>query len=211
MLPTVRGPGRPRREVASWGLAWGLGLVACSGTITSEATGHHQDEPSPAAEAAAMDGLVERPDEALPSGEAAGGLEPEDPASEDPAPEPEGGSAAELPASETSPHEYCDAVTEVFQQVCGNGSCHSNPGATIGDFAVSFERASAYVDRPSARDPSCGAIIDSERPGRSLLLLKMVGAQPYGCGAIMPVGSFGEVTPQQVQCVADWVSQFQAR
>jgi hypothetical protein len=107
------------------------------------------------------------------------------------------------------PRDYCDAVTKVFQVTCGNGSCHSNPGATIGDFAVGAEEAASYVSRGSVRDPSCGLIIDPRDPQKSLILTKVTGDYPSegNCGGPMPVGSF-EITDEQIDCIADWVEQF---
>jgi hypothetical protein len=107
------------------------------------------------------------------------------------------------------PREYCDAVTDVFQVSCGTGSCHSNRGATIGDFAVGPEEAAAYVSRGSVRDPECGLIIDPRDPKDSLILTKVTGEYPSegNCGGPMPVGSI-EITDEQIDCIADWVEQF---
>jgi hypothetical protein len=105
--------------------------------------------------------------------------------------------------------QYCDAVALVFIPRCGGGSCHNRPGATIADFAVGPEEAESYVDVPSARNAACGFIIDSNDPGESLIYRKLVGdfAAPM-CGSFMPV-SGGDLTDQQIDCVADWVRQFQ--
>jgi hypothetical protein len=107
------------------------------------------------------------------------------------------------------PRVYCDAFNEVFKVTCGNGSCHSNRGATIGDFAAGPDSAAAYVSRGSVRDPDCGLIIDPLEPQNSLILTKITGDYPSegNCGGPMPVGSF-EVTDEQIDCVADWVEQF---
>jgi hypothetical protein len=108
------------------------------------------------------------------------------------------------------PRTYCDAVTLVLQASCGNGSCHSNRGATIGDFAVGAAEAAAYVSRGSARNPDCGLIIDPIEPQNSLILTKVTGQFPksMGCGAEMPVGSFEDMTVAQIDCLSDWVEQF---
>jgi hypothetical protein len=103
---------------------------------------------------------------------------------------------------------FCDAPTKVLMASCGNGSCHSNAGATIGDFAVSPERAVAFVDKISVRDPSCGRIIDSRNYADSLILTKVTGTYPLHCGGRMPVGSF-TITDDQIGCLASWLQQFQ--
>jgi hypothetical protein len=132
----------------------------------------------------------------------AGGREPAPPASGD-----ERADAGAL--TNPPPHIYCDAPTEVFKVTCGNGSCHSNRGAVIGDFAVGPEEAASYVSRGSVRDPTCGLIIDPREPKNSLILTKVNGQYPSdrNCGGAMPVGSV-EITDEQIDCIADWVEQF---
>jgi hypothetical protein len=109
--------------------------------------------------------------------------------------------------SVVEPRERCDAMASVLAVSCGNGSCHTNPGATIGDFAVDLDAATAYVGRVSVRGESCGLVIDPDQPERSLLLTKVSGGYPSGCGGAMPVGSF-VITDDQVACLADWIERF---
>ena len=107
------------------------------------------------------------------------------------------------------PRQYCNAVEEVFRPTCGNGSCHTNLGATIGDFGAGQAQAAAYVGRGSVRNADCGLIINPVDPQDSLILTKVTGTYPQdlGCGGRMPVGSF-EVTDEQIDCISDWVEQF---
>lgn len=107
------------------------------------------------------------------------------------------------------PPKICDAVTEVFQVACGGGSCHTNPGALIGDWGLSLQEAMTYVDRVSVRDAACGKIIDSSDYSKSFILVKLQGHVPDGCGGPMPVGSYGDLTQEQIDCVASWLQQFQ--
>ena len=122
----------------------------------------------------------------------------------------EGDDVADAAVVDRPPRTYCDAVSVVFQASCGNGSCHSNRGVTIGDFAVGATEAAAYVSRGSARNPACGLIIDPIEPQNSLILTKVTGDFPKGsnCGAEMPVGSFEDITDEQIDCLSDWVEQF---
>ena len=114
-----------------------------------------------------------------------------------------GGGASALP-----PIQYCDAPTKVLTASCGNGSCHSNPGANIGDFAVGPVEAASFVDVSSVR-AGCGRIIDSRDYSQSLLLTKITGRYPQlNCGGRMPVGSF-IITDEQTACLASWLQQFQ--
>jgi hypothetical protein len=134
------------------------------------------------------------------------------PPSEPDAGHPEGDEVTPDAATVVSgpPRTYCDAVTIVLQASCGNGSCHSNRGVTIGDFAVGADEAASYVSRGSARNPECGLIIDPIEPQNSLILTKVTGDFPkdMNCGAEMPVGSFEDITVAQIDCLADWVEQF---
>ncbi len=114
---------------------------------------------------------------------------------------------ADLPA--LPPIEFCDAPTKVLMATCGNGACHSNGNATIGDFATDAVSAYDFVDRPSRRNPSCGRIIDSEDYSKSLLLTKVRGDfEAPKCGERMPTGSF-VITKEQIDCLASWLQQFQ--
>lgn len=108
-----------------------------------------------------------------------------------------------------APAQFCDAPNEVFLVSCGNGSCHSSRNATIGGFAVDEASAYDFVDRMSVRDPSCGRLIDSRDYSQSLILTKVNGTYPAGCGGPMPVGSF-VFTQAQVDCLASWLQQFQS-
>jgi hypothetical protein len=104
---------------------------------------------------------------------------------------------------------FCDAPTKVLVASCGNGSCHSNSGATIGDFAVDAQRAYNFVDKVSVRHAYCGSIIDSQDYSKSLLLTKVRGTFPSpDCGGRMPVGSF-KISEEQIDCLASWLQQFQ--
>jgi len=107
------------------------------------------------------------------------------------------------------PRQYCNAVENVFRETCGNGSCHTNDNATIGDFGAGEEQAASYVGRGSVRNAACGLIIDPVEPQDSLILTKVTGTFPQdrGCGGRMPVGSY-EITDEQIECISDWVEQF---
>jgi hypothetical protein len=116
-----------------------------------------------------------------------------------------GGAGSPPPAM---PEPVCDAVTEVLLPSCGGGSCHSNPSARIGDWAVGRSEAESFVDVPSVRNVACGLIIDSGDPSQSLLLRKLIGDFPIPmCGGPMPV-SGPDLTDQQIACMASWLQQF---
>jgi hypothetical protein len=116
-----------------------------------------------------------------------------------------------LPTSDGPPvpPKICDALNQVFKTTCGGGSCHTSQGVAIGDWGFSAASALKYVERPSVRDPKCGFIIDSSDYSKSLMLVKLEGPIPDGCGGPMPVGSYGGITKDQIDCVASWLQQFQ--
>lgn len=141
------------------------------------------------------------PDSGADAGELPTQAKPVDAAS----PSPDGTDANSAPVP---PREYCDAMTTVLRVRCGGGSCHSNPGATVGDFAIGQEEAEFFVNRDSVRNSACGLVIDSQTPAQSLILRKVTGDFPTtGCGAFMPVTG-PDLTRQQIDCLADWLEQF---
>jgi hypothetical protein len=193
-----------RRAVA---LATGLlggSLLACTGSI-SEPSSEPGQRPTPVA-AGAVDeaGGATATTSPIASGTAGAGARSEENVSG------AGGASDELPDDrELPPFEFCDAPTKVLMASCGNGSCHSNANATIGDFAVDAERAYNFVDRVSVRNATCGKIIDSEDYSKSLLLTKVRGDfEVPKCGERMPIGSF-VITAAQIDCLASWLQQFQ--
>jgi hypothetical protein len=108
----------------------------------------------------------------------------------------------------------CDALNLVFKPSCGGGSCHTSQGTAIGDWGFSAESALKYLDKPSVRfrlsdGQPCGLIINSQSYGDSWMLTKLEGTIPDGCGGRMPVGSYGDFTQDDIDCVASWLQQFQ--
>jgi hypothetical protein len=196
-------------RAGAWIVSCGLWLAACTGVIDTP------EESRAVTSGAGSGGAAGRA--VGGSGGIAGAAGTADAGSLDNVPTPPrgGGSnsafdaGAVIPSGPPVARSYCDAFNEVFEVTCGNGSCHSNRGAVIGDFAVGPEEAAAMVSRGSVRNAACGLIIDPREPRDSLILTKMTGgySQEVDCGANMPVGSF-EVTDAQVACVADWVEQF---
>jgi hypothetical protein len=78
----------------------------------------------------------------------------------------------------------------------------------IGDFGESEAKARTYVDKASEREPSCGLYINSANPDASLLLTMTTGEQGPTCyPVVMPLGS-GDLPQEDVDCLADWLSQF---
>jgi hypothetical protein len=194
---------------ALWACLLGLGLCACSGVIetpepepvggrggaTSTAGRGGRSGAGGAVDAGTGDGSSGAAGEAGSSGGSGGSGDDE----------PDAGNVVTPPRDDP----YCDAVSLVFTPTCGNGSCHTNKGATIGDFGAGPEEAAAYVGRGSVRDADCGLIINPVEPQQSLILTKVTGTYPtdQNCGGRMPVGSF-EVTDEQIDCISDWVEQF---
>jgi len=103
--------------------------------------------------------------------------------------------------------DVCDAVNDVFAVSCTGAICHNSPAAT--GFIETDMSVYDYVGQPPVRnDPRCGLMIDPDNPEASLLLTKLNGNFPpaVNCGTRMPLN--GEITPAQLECVADWLTQF---
>ena len=161
----------------------------------SDSDSREQDPPRPRADAGSVTGR----------GGAPGQPEPDERSDER---EDAGVVTSGNPAEALEP--FCDAVTVVLLPRCGGGSCHSNADARIGDFAAGRQQAESFIDVPSVRNASCGKIIDSQDPSQSLLLRKLIGDFPIPtCGGPMPV-SGGDLTDEQIDCMASWLQQFRA-
>lgn len=102
----------------------------------------------------------------------------------------------------------CDAPGTIFTTTCSGSTCHVD-GAPIGDFAEGAAAAEALVDQPSSNGAGCGLFINSADPLESLILTKVNGTFNRAiCGALeMPLGR-RDLTPEQLECVESWLSQF---
>ena len=193
-----------------WVLAWGYLAVACSGSISSVDT---ERLGAGANEGVGADGAGGGATAAVPDG--AGGVSMNvgefmaAVAGTGGANASGGGEAGGSTTAEAQP--TCDAVTRVLVAKCGGGSCHSNPRATIGDFAIGRVQAEAMLDRP-ASELGCGLIIDSTDSAESLLLTKVNGTYPSDCGGPMPAPAGREerqLTVEDIDCLGSWLKQFE--
>lgn len=185
-----------------------LGGLGCGGAHTPD-----DETPSVALPTAAGAGGGQTTATALPAEADSGAGGPDLPAN--------GGSSAETDPALETPIEFCDAPAKLLTPKCGGGSCHSNQGANMGDFAIDAQHAYKFVDKVSTRHPECGRIIDSRDYSKSFMLLKLRGDlltnlseeqaasvdAPY-CGGRMPVGSI-VITDDLIDCLASWLQQFQ--
>ncbi len=104
--------------------------------------------------------------------------------------------------------DVCDAYVQVFSVSCVGSICHDV--AASGGFAASEAAAFAVVGVEASRvDPECGLLIDPDSPQDSLILTKLNGQTPSNvfCGAQMPLND--SLNPSQIDCVEDWLTQFQ--
>jgi hypothetical protein len=203
-------------------LVSGLGrsiLLGCAACVWLACTGRIDSVPEGGGGAAAS---TPEPDEREPAppaprADAGGGggrtgapSQPDDDGPEAAGPGAEDAGVVASGSTNEEPELFCDAVTLVLLPRCGGGSCHSNPNARIGDFAAGRAEAESFIDVPSVRNASCGFVIDSQDPSQSLLLRKLVGDFPVPtCGGPMPV-SGGDLTDEQIECMASWLEQFRA-
>jgi hypothetical protein len=96
-------------------------------------------------------------------------------------------------------------MTSVLQVKCSGGSCH---GGGIGNFALGADEAAAYVDEDPTFNSTCNLqMIDSADAEDSLIYGKVTGDLPSGCGGQMPPG--GQLTAAEIDCVGEWLTQFE--
>ncbi len=101
-----------------------------------------------------------------------------------------------------SPPTLTNCMKSVFSG-CAAQSCHS------GAFAPDMRGGNDALEGIMAATSTCSALpkyIDLTNPGDSLILRKVLGTQPDGCGADMPwvQGGAPELTSSERKCVEDW-------
>jgi hypothetical protein len=101
----------------------------------------------------------------------------------------------------------CDAFDTIIIDRCGSVGCHG-PNSINGDFGVAEEDVINFVDAESVNSECDQLVIDTSNPENSLIYTKVTGDYPTDCGAQrMPLtGDF--LTPEEEECLLDWVSQF---
>ena len=201
----------------SWAVSAGillLSTLACGEVHTTDGDPLSTDPPTGGSNSAGTGGSAQQA--AAPLMETDSGPTVLDPPSN-------GGSGGSQ--AETAPEpaeEFCDAPAKLLVPHCGGGSCHSNKGAVMGDFAMNTTQAYKYVDKASTRNADCGRIIDSQDYSKSFILIKLRGellsnvseavaeSDPVHCGGRMPVGSF-VIDDDLIDCMASWLQQFQVQ
>jgi hypothetical protein len=104
----------------------------------------------------------------------------------------------------------CDAYQTVFLQKCTGSNCHEE-GSINGVFAGDNPPAAAdLVNQASSRGEPCGVLVDPDDTSNSLILLMVEGTQdPFACFPLsMPLGANDPLTPDELECVEDWLTQF---
>lgn len=131
--------------------------------------------------------------------------ETEEPETEEPeaseTEEPDGGPMATEPSE--SGLEFAPCVLEVFATGCAGALCHYD---AIAAFPPDLERPD-LADFLVTQQPTCRDVesyIDLEQPNQSLMLLKVLGEQPGGCGTPMPPPGAPALSADQIQCLVDW-------
>jgi hypothetical protein len=96
-------------------------------------------------------------------------------------------------------------VTEVFASSCSGIACHHS-GAV--NFPPDLERNGLFdlLTTESTRCADAPLYVDLTDPSASLLLRKINGEQPGGCGTGMPPPGETGLTTAQSGCVEDWFS-----
>jgi hypothetical protein len=110
-----------------------------------------------------------------------------------------------VPSDMGSGMSSCDAGPVLLQR-CGTSACHGS-GSPFSAFAADEMSAASFVDIESA-GPCVdeGRIIDSANPEDSLILTKL-GPNPP-CGSQMPLTAPGQLSVEEVACIASWLDSF---
>ncbi len=93
---------------------------------------------------------------------------------------------------------------DVFHTTCSGGVCHYQGAINL---PPDFETDDLYTMLTTTKSVVCTSApsyIDLENPQNSLLLLKVTGAQPGSCGAVMPPTP-ATLTAAQLTCLEDWI------
>jgi hypothetical protein len=93
----------------------------------------------------------------------------------------------------------CDGFA-VLEANCSSGGCHG-AGSNLGNFAESESIARTFIGREGAVCAGQGALIDTDDPAASVILLKVSDDAP--CGQPMPLG--GSLDESDVACLEDWI------
>jgi hypothetical protein len=91
----------------------------------------------------------------------------------------------------------------ILMPLCATAGCHAGKSAAA---ALDFTRADVGPSLISVAASSCDGhtLVVPGDPDASLLLAKMSGHVPSGCGEVMPPGSSG-VAPNLLECVRGWI------
>ncbi len=93
---------------------------------------------------------------------------------------------------------------DVFHTACSGGVCHYQGAINL---PPDFETDDLYTMLTTTKSVVCTSApsyIDLENPQNSLLLLKVTGAHPGSCGAVMPPTP-ATLTAAQLTCLEDWI------
>lgn len=102
-----------------------------------------------------------------------------------------------------------DVEEDIFARRCGSRVCHGAPSADDGRVAgdldlVSPDVASRLVDVPANKCATEVRVVPND-PDGSLLILKLRGTVPPGCGDPMPqVGA--RLSEAEIDCVRAWIT-----
>jgi hypothetical protein len=94
----------------------------------------------------------------------------------------------------------------ILNRACDGGSCHGDPS----NQSTITSDGAALVGVPTSFNSMCDKVlIDPVDTSQSLVLLKVQGMQPEGCGGRMPPGLQDPLLQIEIDCVASWLTQFQ--
>jgi hypothetical protein len=105
--------------------------------------------------------------------------------------------------------DVCNAYETIFIRSCVGSNCHED-GSINGAFAGDNPPLAAdLVDVVSSRGEECGVLVDSRDSANSLILQMVAGTQGGSCFPVQMPLSGDNLTPDELDCVEDWLTQFE--
>ena len=101
----------------------------------------------------------------------------------------------------------CANACQTFATKCA--LCHSGPSGMGMGFDVSSPNIGMRLSGADAKTVDCQGekLIDPVTPDKSVVYTKLVATDPPRCGAPMPPAGAGSLTPDEIECVRQWVAK----
>jgi hypothetical protein len=118
-----------------------------------------------------------------------------------------GGAAAGTAGAPASTAMGCANACQILSTKCA--ICHGGPQGMGMGFDVVSPNIGMRLSGVDAKTTSCQGekLIDPANPDRSVVYTKLLPTEPPRCGPIMPPPGTGTMTPDEIECVRQWVAK----